>query len=790
MKPTRPFEEFSNQPVVAEDMGLAERAAFLTSILESSTEYAIVAKDMNGRILAWNEGARQIYGYEPSDVVGKANSFILHLPADVASGLAQGILDHALRTGKWEGELVRIRKNQEKFNGYVTITLRRSKLGEPVGFTMVSRDLTEAHRIERHLREFQEYNRGLIESNIDALMITDPLGMITDVNRQMCELTGYGREELINSPVKRYFTDAQRAEDGIRKVLAEDRVTNYELTVRSKMGKETVVSYNATTFRSADGKLKGVIAAARDITDQKILEEQLRRKNEELQEQNRRVQEANRLKSEFLANMSHELRTPLNGIIGFSELMFNGKVGPMADEHKEYLGDILTGARHLLQLINDVLDLAKVESGKVDIHPEPVSLMRLATEVKDLLRTMADQKSIRVDLQVAPGLDTVVLDAGKFKQVLYNYLSNALKFTPEEGKVQIRFSPHGEDDFLLEVEDDGIGISKRDMARLFVEFEQLDSGTSKKYAGTGLGLALTKRIVECQGGKVNVTSHEGHGSTFSAILPLIFNADEPRPEALAVNPATDRRRILVVEDNEEDREWIVQILDLAGFDVDQAVTGKEAVLKCRERRYDAITLDLILPDLGGWGVLREIRSAGINAETPIIAVTVAAQKSAIAAFRIHDVLPKPITKVNLLDSLVKAGLTPGKKILIVNDDPQIVKMAELAIKKAGWIPFTAVDGEAGLIILGQEEPAAVVLDLMMPEMNGYDFLTRMRELPCGREVAVFVWTAMNLTGFELQHLQARVNKVVPIGEGGTSPLLEELRCHLKAEPNTVGMAGG
>src|SRR5689334_17183480 len=258
-----------------EQMGLAEQAAFLNSVLESSTEYSIVAKDLEGRILAWNEGARRVYGYEPADVVGRS-AFVLHDPDDVKSGKAQQFLDEAKKTGKWSGALARVRKNGSKFRAFVTITLRRDAAGEPIGFTMISRDLTDSERIDRELRESQEYNRGLIESNIDALMTTDPLGIISDVNRQMCEMTGFAREELIGTPFKRYFTDPKRAEDGIRKVLSEDRATNYELTMRSRAGKETVVSYNATTFRSTDGKLKGVFAAARDITEQKRLEEDLR----------------------------------------------------------------------------------------------------------------------------------------------------------------------------------------------------------------------------------------------------------------------------------------------------------------------------------------------------------------------------------------------------------------------------------------------------------------------------------------------------------------------------------
>ncbi len=246
----------------APEMPVAEQLAFLKTILESSTEYSIVAKDLNGNILAWNEGAHRIYGYEAADVIGKS-AFLLHHPDEVASGRAQAILDEVRANGKWSGELRRRRKNGTVFTALVTITLRHAADGGPVGFTMISQDLTESQRILKELKESHEYNRGLIESNIDALMTTDPLGIISDVNRQMCQMTRFPREELIGSPFKRYFTDPKRAEEGIRLVLAEDRVTNYELVMRSREGGQTVVSYNATTFRSANGKLKGVFAAAR-----------------------------------------------------------------------------------------------------------------------------------------------------------------------------------------------------------------------------------------------------------------------------------------------------------------------------------------------------------------------------------------------------------------------------------------------------------------------------------------------------------------------------------------------
>ncbi len=255
---------------------------------------------------------------------------------------------------------------------------------------------------------------------------------------------------------------------------------------------------------------------------------QLEAAYQDLQRQNRLIQKANRMKSEFLANMSHELRTPLNGIIGFAEMMHDEKLGPVSEPHKEYLGDILVSARHLLQLINDVLDLAKVEAGKLEFQPEPVEIGKLLREACDIVRTLAAKKELKIEIDVKPEIGSVALDPAKFKQVLYNYLSNAIKFTPEGGRIAVRALPHGPRAFRLEVEDTGFGIAPGDIASLFLEFQQLDATLARKFQGTGLGLALTKKIVEAQGGSVGVTSTPGVGSTFFATLPR-------RPDAESIN---------------------------------------------------------------------------------------------------------------------------------------------------------------------------------------------------------------------------------------------------------------
>jgi len=286
---------------------------------------------------------------------------------------------------------------------------------------------------------------------------------------------------------------------------------------RRKDGSEFPAEISLSGMEVEGGRL--TIAAIRDATERISLAERLRRQNAELEEQYKRVLEASRLKSEFLANMSHELRTPLNAIIGFSEMMSDGKLGLVTDDQKEYLGDILASSRHLLQLIDGVLDLAKVESGKMEFHPEPVDVGLLVGEVREMLRRLSLDRRIAVRIEVADGFDGVVTDAGKLKQVVYNFLSNALKFTPEDGRVVVRVGPEAPDELRLEVEDTGIGIRPEDLGRLFVEFQQLDAGTAKRYPGTGLGLALTKRIVEAQGGRVAVESAPGVGSTFVAVLP-------------------------------------------------------------------------------------------------------------------------------------------------------------------------------------------------------------------------------------------------------------------------------
>jgi signal transduction histidine kinase len=390
---------------------------------------------------------------------------------------------------------------------------------------------------------------------------------------------------------------------------------------------------------------------------ERLRAEEIRRRSAELEMSNRRIREASRLKSEFLANMSHELRTPLNAIIGFTELLHDGQVPPDSPTHKEFLSDILSSGRHLLQLINDVLDLSKVEAGKLEFRPELVEVPKLVGEVIAILRTTAAQKRIRLETELDPTVSTLTLDPARLKQVAYNYLSNALKFTPDGGSVTLRIKPDGAERFRLEVQDTGIGIAPEDLGRLFVEFQQLEAGISKRHPGTGLGLALTRRLVESQGGTVGVKSTVGRGSTFHACLPrhAIVFPRTPTPRVFSPVRA-DARTVLVVEDDVRDQVQLVAALESGGYVVDLAATGAEAIARWRARNYDAATIDLLLPDMSGLELLAALNGVATNDGTPIIVITVVPDVRVVAGFTVHDVLPKPLDRDTLLASLARAGV--------------------------------------------------------------------------------------------------------------------------------------
>src|ERR1035441_6436084 len=553
----------------------------LQSAIFNSANFSSIATDEKGVIQIFNVGAERMLGYAAADVVNKITPADISDPQElIARAVAlsaelsttitpgfQALVFKASRGIEDIYELTYIREDGSRFPAVVSVTALRDDVDGIIGYLLIGTDNTarkqieaERKQLDQRLRDQQFYTRSLIESNIDSMMTTDPAGIITDVNKQMEALTGCTRDELIGAPFKNYFTDPERAQAGIMRVLSGSKVTDYELTAHARDGKETVVSYNATTFHDRDRKLQGVLAAARDVTERKRFEQTL-------QETKAAAEKASLAKSDFLSSMSHELRTPLNAILGFAQLITSDTPPPTASQTAS-IDQILHAGWYLLELINEILDLAQIESGRLALSLEPTSLAEVMLECQAMIEPQGQKRGLKMTF---PQFDLpcfVNADRTRLKQVLINLLSNAIKYNQANGTVVVGVDCPGSapERTRISVKDTGAGLPPDMLVQLFQPFNRLGRERTAE-EGTGIGLVMSKRLVELMGGEIGVESTVGAGSVFwfelnSAAAPqLAVDRAEPAANSHAqVQPGTPLRTLLYVEDNPANLMLIEQLI--------------------------------------------------------------------------------------------------------------------------------------------------------------------------------------------------------------------------------------
>jgi PAS domain S-box-containing protein len=649
----------------------------LQNAIFNSANFSSIATDEKGVIQIFNVGAERMLGYAAADVVNRITPADISDPLEVIARAAalstelgttitpgfQALVFKASRGIEDIYELTYIRKDGSRFPAIVSVTALRDDQGAIIGYLLIGTDNSarkqveaEQMKLDQRLRDQQFYTRSLIESHIDALMTTDPAGIITDVNRQMEALTGCTRDELIGAPFKNYFTDPARAEAAIKLVLREKKLTNYELTACARDGKTTVVSYNAATFYDRDRKLQGVFAAARDVTEGKRLERALQEQNVELKRARATAEKANLAKSNFLSSMSHELRSPLNAILGFAQLI-NSDSPPPTPSQTASIDQILHAGWYLLELINEILDLAQIESGRLALSLEPTSLPEVMFECQAMIEPQGQKRGIKMTF---PDFDLpcfVDADRTRLKQVLINLLSNAIKYNRANGTVVVDTDCAGgtQKRVRVSVKDSGAGLPPEMLMQLFQPFNRLGQERSTE-EGTGIGLVMSKRLVELMGGEIGVDSATGLGSVFwfelnSAAAPGIAS-DKVEPAAnpqVQLEHGAPLRTLLYVEDNPANLKLIEQLI--ARRPDMRLLTAKDGDLGielARAHQPEVILMDINLPGIGGIEALRILRADPATAHIPVVALSANAmprdiEKGLQAGF--FRYLTKPI-KVN------------------------------------------------------------------------------------------------------------------------------------------------
>ena len=650
-------------------------------------------------------------------------------------------------------------------------------------------EMAERQRVEAALRESEEKYRHIINAAADAIISLDEQGLVREFNDAAEQMFGFAKAEVLGKPLTPmmppHLRDVHTA--GLQRYLTTGqrhlpRWSNVELPGMTKDGREFPLEVSFSLLEAGDKKfLTGVL---RDITERKRVEGELLQARET-------AEAATQAKSAFLANMSHELRTPMNAIMGFTRLVMRRSQDLLPQRQYENLEKILISAEHLLTLINDILDLSKIEAGHMEIHPVSFQLETLVDVCLHTLEPMLQSERIQLRKEIDPDLSLLSTDRDKVQQILMNLLSNAVKFTPA-GSITITAQQH-DGEITIAVADTGIGIPAEALEHVFEEFRQVDSSTTRQYGGTGLGLSISRRLAQLLGGDITMQSVVGVGSTFTVTLPLHYAAPSmathaaiPSAHAELLTQREPDKVILVIDDDPDVIYLLQENLAEVGYHVIGATSGEEGFQQARTLRPFAIMLDILMPHKDGWQLLHALKSDATTQDIPIIVLSIVDNKPLGYQLGAFDYLLKPFDRETILAALARIPPQRGR-LLVVDDDSQVVDLVRQLLEGEPYEVMAVADGQEALEAIQQQQPDIVLLDLLMPRLDGFAVIESLRQDPRHQQLPVIALTAKTLTAAEDARLDQSVRAVIQKRGLDRGTLMAELQGLLRVHRAQHGL---
>ncbi|WP_094228910.1 response regulator [Methanolobus psychrotolerans] len=769
------FRDISERKM-AEDI-LREKDHRYKLLFEQSNDAIFIVKD--GIIQDLNNKACELICESGNKIIGRS---VVDISIEEKQFLIKGLIKNALKESFSRAEMEIRKPDSTVIDAEITVTVVDTDNGL---LQFIIRDITERKEIERLEHENKE-RMSLILDNINSgvIVVDADTHVIVDINPTALDMVGHKKEDVLGMVCHKLICPAEKGQCPISDLNQAIDKSEREIVQSDGTRIPVLKSIKAVKFGGRELFIESFI----DITKIKETENDLLAAKVH-------AETANRTKSEFLATMSHELRTPLNSVIGFSDLLLIGSFGDLNDKQGRFISNISSSGKHLLNLINDILDISKIEAGKMELFYEIFDFADMFSDVHLMMKPMASKKDILLDFEMYPRSIYINADRSKLKQVLYNIIGNAIKFTPENGEVHVKVSTM--DNMLhVSIRDTGIGISRDDQAKLFQPFVQLDSSSNRKYGGTGLGLSLVKNLVELHSGSIEVESEPGKGSSFFFSLPLNLKDQIRSTESSSVHesffndtslyceegliilepkdPTGYDPLILVVEDDVNSRELLSVMLNDAGYRVVLVDDGVKALEIVKTLHPFAITLDLNLPGMDGTEVLENLKNNEYTSSIPVLVLSSLGENDVGLVVGVVDYLTKPIDSDRLLHVLSDLMDKSGKaslKVLIIDDDPLAVDLLSEIIKTVGYDVITAYGGKEGIEKALNRIPDILIVDLMMPEVTGFDVISTLKSDPHTIHIPLIVCTAKDMKTEEIEFLNKNASGIIQKGTFSKEDLL-------------------